>query len=131
MCSPTTETRPCGRGNRRATTLAPMYVKLLWLIPRFRGPGNVYPADVVRQRTILRGIRRELMKCQCERYGGIRGKPHIRPVSGNPLLGPRTQSAPIRRAADTVLMRCCATRVSTVITPVISMMAISAPNRTI
>src|SRR5262249_7564939 len=34
-------------------------------------------------------------------------------------------SAPIRRAAATVLRRCCATSVSTVGTPVMSMMAIS------
>ena len=37
------------------------------------------------------------------------------------------QSAPIRRAAVTVFSRCWATRVSTVGTPVMSMMAISAP----
>ena len=36
------------------------------------------------------------------------------------------QSAPIRRAAATVLSRCWATRVSTVGTPVMSMIAISA-----
>ena len=37
------------------------------------------------------------------------------------------QSAPIRRAAATVFSRCCATSVSTVGTPVMSMMAISEP----
>ena len=37
------------------------------------------------------------------------------------------QSAPISRAAEMVLIRCCATSVSTVGTPVMSMMAISAP----
>ena len=37
------------------------------------------------------------------------------------------QSAPISRAAVTVLSRCWATSVSTVGTPVMSMMAISAP----
>ena len=37
------------------------------------------------------------------------------------------QSAPISRAAATVLSRCCATSVSTVGTPVMSMMAIAAP----
>ncbi len=37
------------------------------------------------------------------------------------------QSAPISRAAATVFSRCCATSVSTVGTPVMSMMAISAP----
>ena len=37
------------------------------------------------------------------------------------------QSAPISRAAATVLIRCCATNVSTVGTPVMSMIAISAP----
>src|SRR5690606_24688276 len=37
------------------------------------------------------------------------------------------QSAPIRRIAVTVLSRCCATSVSTVGTPVMSMMAISEP----
>ena len=41
------------------------------------------------------------------------------------------QSAPIRRAAATVLSRCCATSVSTVGTPVMSMMAIAAPVSTI
>jgi len=41
------------------------------------------------------------------------------------------QSAPIKRAAATVLIRCCATNVSTVGTPVMSMMAISAPGVTI
>ncbi len=41
------------------------------------------------------------------------------------------QSAPIRRAADTVLIKCCATSVSTVGTPVMSMIAISAPVSTI
>src|SRR5262249_8773297 len=40
------------------------------------------------------------------------------------------QSAPIRRAAATVFSRCCAVRVSTVGTPVMSMMAISAPSST-
>ena len=42
----------------------------------------------------------------------------------------RMQSAPISRAAEIVLIRCCATRVSTVGTPVMSMMAISAPEAT-
>ena len=37
------------------------------------------------------------------------------------------QSAPISRAAATVFSRCCATSVSTVGTPVMSMIAISAP----
>ena len=37
------------------------------------------------------------------------------------------QSAPISRAAATVLSRCCATSVSTVGTPVMSMIAIAAP----
>ena len=41
------------------------------------------------------------------------------------------QSAPIRRAAATVFSRCCATSVSTVGTPVMSMIAISAPVSTI
>ena len=41
------------------------------------------------------------------------------------------QSAPISRAAAIVLSRCCATSVSTVGTPVMSMMAISAPVSTI
>ncbi|MNG02116.1 hypothetical protein D3C84_851240 [compost metagenome] len=41
------------------------------------------------------------------------------------------QSAPIRRMAVTVLSRCWATRVSTVGTPVMSMMAISEPVSTI
>ena len=41
------------------------------------------------------------------------------------------QSAPIRRAAATVFSRCCATSVSTVGTPVMSMMAIAAPVSTI
>jgi aspartate aminotransferase len=41
------------------------------------------------------------------------------------------QSAPIRRAAAMVFIRCCATRVSTVGTPVMSMMAIAAPVSTI
>ena len=41
------------------------------------------------------------------------------------------QSAPIRRIAVTVLSRCCATKVSTVGTPVMSMMAIGAPVSTI
>ena len=40
------------------------------------------------------------------------------------------QSAPISRAAEIVLIRCCATSVSTVGTPVMSMMAISAPEVT-
>src|SRR5262249_29143292 len=38
------------------------------------------------------------------------------------------QSAPIRRAAETVLSKCCAVSVSTVGTPVMSMIAISAPS---
>ena len=42
----------------------------------------------------------------------------------------RMQSAPISRAAEMVLIRCCATSVSTVGTPVMSMMAISAPEVT-
>ena len=41
------------------------------------------------------------------------------------------QSAPIRRVAATVFSRCCATSVSTVGTPVMSMMAIDAPVSTI
>ena len=41
------------------------------------------------------------------------------------------QSAPISRAAVTVLIRCWATSVSTVGTPVMSMMATSAPVSTI
>src|SRR6185312_15186098 len=41
------------------------------------------------------------------------------------------QSAPIRRAAATVFSRCWATRVSTVGTPVMSMMAMAAPVSTI
>ena len=41
------------------------------------------------------------------------------------------QSAPIRRMAVTVLSRCCATSVSTVGTPVMSMIAISEPVSTI
>ena len=41
------------------------------------------------------------------------------------------QSAPISRMAVTVLSRCCATSVSTVGTPVMSMIAISAPVSTI
>ena len=41
------------------------------------------------------------------------------------------QSAPISRAAATVLSRCCATSVSTVGTPVMSMMAMPAPVVTI
>jgi hypothetical protein len=41
------------------------------------------------------------------------------------------QSAPMRRAAATVFMRCCATSVSTVGTPVMSMIAIEAPESTI
>src|SRR5919204_2845746 len=41
------------------------------------------------------------------------------------------QSAPMSRAAATVLSRCCATSVSTVGTPVMSMMAIDAPVSTI
>ena len=40
------------------------------------------------------------------------------------------QSAPIRRAAATVFSRCCAVSVSTVGTPVMSMMAISASTST-
>ena len=40
-------------------------------------------------------------------------------------------SAPMRRMAVTVFSRCCATRVSTVGTPVMSMIAISAPVSTI
>src|SRR5205085_6426917 len=41
------------------------------------------------------------------------------------------QSAPIRRAAATVFSRCCAVSVSTVGTPVMSMIASSAPRCTI
>jgi len=40
-------------------------------------------------------------------------------------------SAPISRVAVTVLSRCCAVRVSTVGTPVMSMIAMSAPVSTI
>ena len=41
------------------------------------------------------------------------------------------QSAPIRRIAVTVFSKCCATRVSTVGTPVMSTMAVSEPVSTI
>jgi hypothetical protein len=41
------------------------------------------------------------------------------------------QSAPINRAAATVFSRCCATNVSTVGTPVMSMIAMAAPLLTI